>query len=395
MIFIDISTFYYASDGGVKTFYDAKIRWFKKHPEHRYFLVFPGPRLKVEQLAPNIHKVQVYGKKGIIGKTRLLMVDYGKVLKLIRRVKPDVIEVGDFLLTPFFAWFLQRLGLFKGILCRFHHSDPLNTYLYPWAYHPRSNWFKRFTARLGTGLYIYSHRRIPYSMVASQSLKQRLEKFGLARIEVKPFGVQDLFIKNARIRSGGEKRLLFAGRLEHEKGIYLLKQVIPRLLEIPGVQVTVMGKGTHEGFFKHYDHPSLHYLGYVEDREKVETIYRQNTVFLAPGPFETFGIGVLEAISNGMIVVGPDHGGTGEILASMNSPFIFAAHNADAFYQAIRNALDSDLPTESRRSLKKAGDFTTWDRAIEKMIDYYTGKAAPLPTVKKRLNEQESPDFTA
>jgi alpha-1,6-mannosyltransferase len=374
MIFVDINTFYYASDGGVKTFYDAKIEWFKKHPEHQYILVFPGPRLKVEKLAPNVHKAQVFGVKGIIGKNRLLMVDYWKVLKLVRKVKPDIVEVGDPLITPFFAIFARRLGAIKGVLYSFHHSNPLHTYVYPWAYGEKSNIFKRFVAWLSTTAYLFSHLRIPYSMVASQTLKQTLGKMGIKNIEVKPFGVQDIFFNHSRIRTRGEKRLLFAGRLEHEKGIYLLKKVIPRLLEIDGVHITVMGKGAHENFFKTFKHPSLEYLGYIEDRNKVESIYRQNSIFLAPGPFETFGIGVLEAMANGMIIVGPNQGGTGEILASMNSPFIFPAHNVNSFYETILKALDSDLEQESKRSIEKSKDFNTWEIAIGDMIDSYIQK---------------------
>lgn len=383
MIFVDINTFYYASDGGVKTFYDAKIDWFKKHPEHQYLLVFPNPKLKVEKVAPNVHKVQVFGVKGIIGKNRLLMVDYWKVFKLLRKVKPDVIEVGDPLITPFFAIFARRMGAIKGVLYSFHHSNPLHTYVYPWAYGEQSNIFKRFVAWLSTTAYLFSHLRIPYSMVASQRLKQTLGKMGIKNIEVKPFGVQDIFFNHSRIRARGEKRLLFAGRLEHEKGIYLLKKVIPRLLEIEGVHITVMGKGSHENFFKTFKHPSFEYLGYIEDREKVESIYRHNSIFLAPGSFETFGIGVLEAMANGMIIVGPNQGGTGEILTSMNSPFIFAAHDVESFYETILKALDSDLEQESKRSQKKSKDFNTWEIAIGDMINFYIQKGGwhPQPII--------------
>ena len=95
MIFLDINTFYYASDGGVKTFYDAKINWFKKHPEHQYFLVFPNSKFTVKQIAPNVHTIQVKGIKNLIGKNRRLMIDYFKVLKVIRKIKPDVVEIGD------------------------------------------------------------------------------------------------------------------------------------------------------------------------------------------------------------------------------------------------------------------------------------------------------------
>jgi alpha-1,6-mannosyltransferase len=383
MIFVDINTFYYASDGGVKTFYDAKIDWFIKHPEHQYILVFPNHKLKLEKLAPNVYKVQVFGVKKIIGKNRLLMVDYWKVLKLVWKVKPAVVELGDPLLTPYFAIFARRIGAIKGVLSSFHHSNPLHTYVYPWAYGEQSNVFKRFVAWLSTRVYLYSHLRVPYSMVASETLKQYLGKMGIKNIEVKPFGVQDIFFNHSRIRTRGEKRLLFVGRLEHEKGIYLLKKVIPRLLKIDGVHITVMGKGVHEKFFKTFKHPCFDYLGYIEDRQKVESIYCQNSIFLAPGPFETFGIGVLEAMANGMIIVGPNHGGTGEILGSMNSPFIFEAHNVESFYETILKALDSDLEQESKRSLKKSKDFNTWDIAIGDMINFYIQKRGwhPQPII--------------
>jgi glycosyltransferase involved in cell wall biosynthesis len=281
------------------------------------------------------------------------------------------------------------MGAIKGVLSSFHHCNPLHTYVYPWAYGEQSNIFKRFVAWLSTTTYLFSHLRIPYSMVASQTLKQTLGKMGIKNIEVKPFGVQDIFFNHSRIRARGEKRLLFVGRLEHEKGIYLLKKVIPRLMEIEGVQITVMGKGTHENFFKTFKHPCFEYLGYIEDRKKVESIYRQNSIFLAPGPFETFGIGVLEAMANGMIIVGPNQGGTGEILASMNSPFIYAAHNVESFYENILKALDSDLEKESKRSIEKSKDFNTWEIAIGHMINFYIqkGGGTPNPLLHRKRHE--------
>lgn len=393
MIFVDVNTFYFASDGGVKTFYDAKIEWFKKHPEHRYYLVFPNKRLSVTRIAPNIHFVQVLGVKGIIGKNRLLMIDYPRVVKLVRKIKPDVMEIGDPLLSPFFAIYARRTGAFKGILSSFHHSDPINTYVRPWAYGEGSNIFRRMVARLSLDVYLFSHKRIPYSMVASYTLKAKLEELGIKNIVVRPFGVQDFFFKNSRVRSQGEKRLLFAGRLEHEKAVPLIKHVIPRLLEIEDVHITVMGKGAHESFFKDLTHPRVEYLGYIEDRKKVEEVFRRSSIFLAPGPFETFGIGVLEAMANGMIVVGPDEGGTGELLASMNSPFIFRAHDSESFYQVILKALDCDFAGESKRSLEKSRDFSNWDIAIGEMMAYYMEKAALRPD--GQINEQESPDIAA
>ncbi len=385
MIFADINTFYFGSDGGVKTFYNAKIEWFKQHPEHQYYLIYPDKGYSEKHIAPNVCLLRTHGIKDLIGKNRRLMIGYGKVFRRLRRIRPDVLEIGDPLLSPFAALWARKRGNFNGLLASFHHSSPLDTYIVPWAYGEKSNLFKRLTARFCFSMYRFSHHRIPYSMVASAALKNNLEKLGVPNITVKPFGVQEIFRTHARVRGKDEKHLLFAGRLEHEKGIHLLKNIIHRLLDIDGVKVTVMGKGAHENFFKKLDHPSFQYLGYIEDRDAVEEVYRRHTVFLAPGPFETFGIGVLEAMTNGLIVVGPSQGGTGELLSAMDSPFLFKPDDAQDFYRTAVRALECDKEAESRRSLEGARQFCDWNTAIEAMIHYYIEKT----------HEQKSPGLTA
>lgn len=392
MKFLDINTFYYNSDGGIKTFYRAKMEWFKNHPEHQYYLVTANSHNAIEKIAPNVHLIQAFGLKGVIGRDRFLLLDFLKVLQWIRRIEPDVLEAGDPLFTSGFTYFMHHFKLYKGMLACFHHSDPVATYVVPWATREDTNIIRKILFFLSHANFYYFHRHYPYTLVSSQTLKKKFERHGLENIAVFPFGVQEIFIKNSRVRNDRKKTLLFAGRLEHEKGIRLIKKIIPRLLEDKDVHITIMGKGKHEDFFKKYLHPRLKYLGYISDPEKVEAVYRQNNIFLAPGPFETFGIGVLEALTSGMVVVGPDAGGTGELLASMDSPFIFEADNAESFYQAVIRALECDLEKESERSIEKAKDFKSWSTAIGQMIDYYEKKAAGS---RNKVHEEKSPHLSA
>lgn len=375
MIFFDINTFYYASDGGIKTFYNAKIDWFKKHPEHKYFLISANSNFQIDKISQNVYYIQVYGLKGIIGKNRVLLIDYWKVLLLIRQIKPDIIEAGDPLFTSVFTRILFRSKLFRGFLSCFHHSDPIATYIIPWAYGENSNVFKKIVARMANTNFNFFHKHYPYTLVASQSMKTQFEKRGLENISVFPFGVQEIFRDNRQVREERKATLLFAGRLEHEKGIYLIKKILPRLLKHKEVVVTVIGNGRHENFFKEHKHPRLNYLGYVKDPRNVESIYRQNNIFLAPGPYEAFGIGVLEAISNGMIVIGPDSGGTGELLASLNSPFIFKSGDPESFYQTILKAIECDFEKESRRSIEKSKEFLSWNDALDQILFFYENEA--------------------
>jgi glycosyltransferase involved in cell wall biosynthesis len=392
MKFLDINTFYYNSDGGVKTFYRAKMEWFKDHPEHQYYLITANSHSDIERIAPNIHLIQAFGLKGVIGRERFLLIDFFKVLQWIVRIKPDVIEAGDPLFTSEFTYFIHHFRLFNGMLSCFHHSDPIATYVEPWAKREDTHLIRKILYFLSHKHFYHFHRHYPYTLVSSQTLKKKFTRHGIKNISVFPFGVQDVFIRNARVRRDQNKSLLFAGRLEHEKGIRLIKKIIPRLLEDKDVLITIMGKGKHEDFFKNYPNERLKYLGYISDYEKVEAVYRHNNIFLALGPFETFGIGVLEALSSGMIVVGPDAGGTGELLASMDSPFIFKAGSAESFYMAVKRALGCDFEKESERSIRKSKDFESWSTAIGHMIDYYEKRAAGS---RNKVHEEKDPHLSA
>ena len=54
--------------------------------------------------------------------------------------------------------------------------------------------------------------------------------------------------------------------------------------------------------------PGYRYLEYVSGRQELAEIYRAHDILLAPGPYETFGLAVLEAMASGLVVVGSQLG---------------------------------------------------------------------------------------
>ena len=62
-----------------------------------------------------------------------LLLDYASVFRLIRAERPAVLEAGDPWLTGLFCLFLRRTGIYRGLLVSFYHSDPIPSYLEPWA----------------------------------------------------------------------------------------------------------------------------------------------------------------------------------------------------------------------------------------------------------------------
>src|SRR5690606_1172529 len=98
-------------------------------------------------------------------------------------------------------------------------------------------------------------------------------------------------------------RFLYAGRLDRDKGVELLLAVLPRLLEAPDAEVTVAGRGAFTARFREFRHPRFRFEGFVAETAEMAALYASHDILLAPGPHETFGMAVLEAMASGMAVV--------------------------------------------------------------------------------------------
>jgi alpha-1,6-mannosyltransferase len=372
VIFLDINTFFSPKAGGIRTYHRAKIAWFQRCSDHHYYLVFPGPKHRIQKLGPRVTLVEVYGLAVTEDPSGYrILLDYVQIFKLIRRVKPDVLEAGDPWLTGLFCLALRKSGFFKGLLVSFYHSDPIPSYLDPWAGRGPFRILKRFLAKLAKGLFYRLQRGYELTTVSSRTMAAGLRKRGLGSVVYLPFGVPAPFL--APVTERGEKRfrLLYAGRLDREKGIELLIEALPHLLSDGEATVSVMGCGSFAAHLLAYPHHRFSYLGFLENPEAVRAIYDRHDILLAPGPFETFGLGVLEAMARGMVVVGPDGGGTGELLRRLVSPYMFKSGDPDDFQRAVKAALTDDLTPHSQRSRALALRYGSLDASVGRMVGHY------------------------
>ncbi len=269
--------------------------------------------------------------------------------------------MGDALVGGILRLALRRRDGFDGVIASFCHSDPVATYVGPRL--------RRVAER------VFSHVQSQYdaTVVASRAIQDRLEALGVANVVRAPFGVDPLFLGIARYPPDRSRptALLYAGRLDADKEIGLLIDIVPRLLMRRDVTLTVVGAGRDEAFFRRLSHPRFTYRGFIRDRAELARVYSASDVLLAPGRFETFGLAALEAAASGLVVVGPNAGGTGELLAQMDSPLLFEAGDAAAFYDAIDRAVGSDLGCLAARSRALAAIYGTWDDAVARHVALY------------------------
>lgn len=376
MIFLDINTFYAEKAGGIRTYHNAKLEWFARQRAHRYVLVCPGERHRVREIADNVSIVEVYGPK--LGDGYRLMLDYPRVLSVVREMAPDVVEAGDPWMTGLFCLAFVR-GAVDATVSAFYHSDPIRTWVEPWADgRSRLPRLRRLASSSAARLFYGLQRRYELTMVSSPGMEQHLRGRGVGRVACVPFGTDPRFAQAAAARrpaADGTRRLLYAGRLGKEKAADLLLAALPRLLEREDVSVTVMGRGEYEKEFAAIEHPRYHFRGFVADRGEVARTFAAHDVMLAPGPHETFGLAVLEALAAGLVVVGPDAGGTAERLRMLEDPFLFRAGDVDAFVGETLRAVDADLAAASRQSVRAAHGCHSWDAAVRKMVSVYEALA--------------------
>lgn len=381
MIFLDINTFFSPKAGGIRTYHHAKLEWFRKHPGFGYFLVFPGPSGKTTRESDNVTLIEAYGPALTRDPSGYrLLLDYFRVFRAIRKAGPDVLEAGDPWLTGLFCLALRKLGLFRGLLVSFYHSDPVPTYILPWAERGRIPALRAPLARLAAFLFYRLQAAYDLTAVASRTMEERLRSKGVRAVAHLPFGVPAFFLEGAFNPESrampapeGPVRLLYAGRLDRDKGVELLLEVLPGLLE-RNVHVTVIGRGALSPAFAAFRHPRYEYPGFVSEPEEVRAIYDRHHILLAPGPHETFGLGVLEAMARGLVVIGPDAGGTGELLREAGSPFRFAAGDVEAFRDAVARALECDWREEIARSRSLALRYGGWDDAVGRMVKRYSAR---------------------
>ncbi len=383
MILLDINTFFAEKAGGIRTFYRAKISFFERQISHQYYLVYPGARRTIVSRLPSVTLAEFYGPQlsEDPGGYRW-MLDYAGMLALIRKAKPDVIEVGDPWLTGLFCLAIKKLGLYRGLLACFYHSDPILTHVLPWAGRGHAQtWKRNLILRPLAALFYRLQRSYDLTVVSSQTMQDHLRDLSVDAA-LAPLGVTDVFLEGsqpARPQEGRAPRavrLLYAGRLNQEKGIKLVQTVLPRLLKHEHVSVTVIGRGGAAEDFARIEHPRFRYLGFIEDAAEVRNIYDDHDILLAPGPFESFGMGVLEAMARGMVVVGPDQGATAEILRQAESPFIFRAEDAEDFLRVILTAIDCDQSAESSRSRATAIRYGSMEDAMGRIVALYLGRTA-------------------
>lgn len=184
----------------------------------------------------------------------------------------------------------------------------------------------------------------------------------------------------------GHERIVFAGRLEDEKGVGTLLDAMPLVnAEFPSARLLVIGEGGAEARLRHHasqvglaeDH--VRFAGHVSESELRRLVGTADAA-VVPSLYEPFGFVAIEAAILGAPLVVSDVGGLADIVIDGRTGLLVAPGSPQALAMALLEVL-SDRPAAGRRASAARMD----------VIDRFSWEAIALQTIDAYASARVSP----
>ena len=186
------------------------------------------------------------------------------------------------------------------------------------------------------------------------------------KIRVIPNGIDPSIFTNlkgvgevrSRFAERGEKLVLFVGRLVVEKGVHVLLDAIPKVLQKVEAKFVIAGDGyLRSEVVKRVAERGLggkvHVTGYL-DTDTIRRLFLAADVCVIPSLYEPFGIVALEAMAAGCPVVASDTGGLSEIVEHEKTGVKVYPNNPDSLAWGILRVLESkDLAERLKKNMRE------------------------------------------
>lgn len=307
------------------------------------------------------------------------LFDLAQLRRVLKTEKPDVIEIGSAYLDSWLG-LLGNLGL-NALTVGFYHADFPDSYFAPAV----SGWPKTLSNPVVDFWRKYvrlCYSRFDLTCATSSYTEEKLRKYGVRNTVRIPLGV-DLKRFSPAKRSGKVRRalnvnpddmlLLYAGRFSSEKGLDTLLNSLPAIVKLPHFKIALIGAGPLRA--KIYQQCArmnqITILPYEKNPDQLARLYASADLFLAPGPFETFGLAALEALASGVPVIAPAQGGAGELVTSSGAGVLFSPHDSSDLTRCVLELTSGGLARLGKRGRSFAEKHRSWNHTFTKMIHTY------------------------
>ena len=372
---LDITEYFSETSGGIRTYLLAKAAWVRAQEACRQIIVSPsyrdllvdGPRTRLYGLqGPRIPRNPQYR----------LILSTRTPRRIIEHESPDLIEVGSHLLVPWVTRVANRRA--RVPLVWFYHGH-LPRLIAP---DHRRSLLQRGLERAAWGYVRKLAQGCRGVLVASRHVADELRAHGVEQVEQVPLGVDlEHFDPRRRARAAAvrgrlgipEGRVaLFAGRYAREKCLDLVLDAWPEIERRTGIRLVLVGDGPREGEYRRHPYAGrVTWLPFERDQERFADLLAAVDLYIAPGPYESFGLSALEAMASGTPVLSVDRGGVAERVAESGAGETYPFDSVEGLIASAVALAERDLPALGRTGRTFAEHWHSWDAAFGAIFATY------------------------
>ncbi|WEK32012.1 MAG: glycosyltransferase family 1 protein [Candidatus Pseudomonas phytovorans] len=363
----DITMFYAPASGGVRTYLDAKHHRLDAIHGVRHSLLIPGASAKH---ADGIY--QVPAPPLPFGKGYRFPLRLAPWCSELRRLKPDLIEVGDPYLTAWAA--LEARRQLDVPVIGFYHSDlPLL------VSNRMGNWFTPNVEAYVSKLYGNFDR----VLAPSQVMADKLRRLGIRDVHVQRLGV-DLATFNPEQRdphlraqlgiADTSRLLIYAGRGSREKNLPVLLDCMQQLRS--PYHLLLVGSNMPANVPRNVS---------VIDRfcpiPEVARLLASADLLVHAGDQETFGLVILEAMASATPVVAVRAGAFGEIVNEQCGR-LCRPNDGQAMAVAVHEAFEAGVRKLGAQARRHVEQHYSWDNVVCGLLQHYQAVLGQTPQAR-------------
>ncbi|HKK71703.1 MAG TPA: glycosyltransferase [Candidatus Krumholzibacteria bacterium] len=375
----DMVQAYARNSGGVKTYLDEKRRFVLDHTDHEHVLIVPGAVDRVvEEGRAVTYEITSPMVRGAGAYRFIGRVD--KLLRILGRESPDVVEVGDPYLMP---WVARYHRWRRGVpVVGFYHTDFPRAYGRRYVERVAGETLGRASEWIGDVYARTVYRDCAAVVASSAELHEALTRVGVREnLHHIPLGVDlDGFHPRHRDRSVWEQHgvardsviLVYAGRLDTEKHVDRLVETFRDAGLPEQVSLVCIGEGPLRTWIESLAHEDsrIRVIPYVSDRARLGRLLASADLYVTAGPHETFALSVIEAQASGLGVVGVAAGALVDRVTPQTGVLAAPDDPAD-FARALREGLRRDRNRLGREARRVVEQQFSWGVTFERLLELY------------------------
>lgn len=269
---------------------------------------------------------------------RVAVFSQQEIFRFVAQIQPDIIHLQD--PTGICSQLLGAAQKYKiPVIVSNHFSLDYVTSYFRWLkfIHPQFKKILRWYL-----IKFYNHCQ--YVICPTETVKKELEKWG-TRTKIiaisngvdldRFFEFSDLGDFYDKYHLPPNKKVLYIGRVDKDKGVEIFVRAIPKIAEATNAHFVIVGDGKELNNMKklalklHVDQ-KISWLGQIDAKSKeIIWAFQSAAVFVMPSKIETQSIATMEAMAAGLPIVGANGGALPELILDEKNGYLFEPDNSD------------------------------------------------------------------